>query len=369
MRIEHAEIIAISLPLVSPFRTSFGTSHTRETFLLRVVTDEAEGWAECGAEPEPLYSSEFLGAAETVIAQELWPRLIASPTPRPERLASVTGAVKGHRMAKHVVETALLDADLRARGMSFAHYLGSVRERVPVGVSVGIMDTVAQLLDAIAGYLEAGYQRIKLKIEPGWDVDVVRTVRETFGYDVPLQVDANTAYTLADARHLARLDEFQLLLIEQPFAEDDLLGHAALARRLETPVCLDESITSARAAATAISLEACSVINIKPARVGGYLESRRIHDLATAHGLPVWCGGMLETGLGRAANCALAGLPGFSLPGDTSASRRYYHEDITPPFELVAGHLQIPTGPGLGVEPDPAILRKYAVRTTPLPCA
>jgi O-succinylbenzoate synthase len=252
----------------------------------------------------------------------------------------------------------VLDAELRAEGRSFARELGAVHDRVPCGVSVGIMDSLPALLDAVDGYLAEGYVRIKLKIEPGWDVEPVRAVRERFGDEVLLQVDANTAYTLADARHLARLDPFDLVLIEQPLEEEDVLGHADLARLISTPVCLDESITSARDAAAAIRLGACSIVNIKPGRVGGYLEARRIHDVCVAAGVPVWCGGMLETGLGRAANVALAALPGFTLPGDTSGSGRYYAEDITEPFVLQDGHLSVPTGPGLGVAPLPARLEE-----------
>jgi O-succinylbenzoate synthase len=225
------------------------------------------------------------------------------------------------------------------------------------------MDSLPQLLEAVGGYLDAGYVRIKLKIEPGWDIEPVRAVRERFGDDVLLQVDANTAYTIADARHLARLDAFDLLLIEQPLEEEDILGHAALARMVATPICLDESITSARAAAAAITLGACAIVNIKPGRVGGYLEARRIHDVCVAHDVPVWCGGMLETGLGRAANVALAALPGFTLPGDTSASDRFYRTDITAPFVLVDGHLPVPQGPGLGVDPLPDELAAVTTST------
>ncbi|MEV8636377.1 o-succinylbenzoate synthase, partial [Streptosporangium sp. NPDC051023] len=205
--------------------------------------------------------------------------------------------------------------------------------------------------------------RIKLKIEPGWDLAPVQAVRERFGPDLLLQVDANAAYTLADAPHLAKLDTHDLLLIEQPLADDDLVQHAQLARQLRTPVCLDESIHSADHAAAAITLGSCSIINIKPGRVGGYLEARRIHDLARAHGIAVWCGGMLETGLGRAANVALAALPGFTLPGDTSGSNRYYATDITEPFVLQDGHLPVPTGPGIGVDPIPDLLREVTVST------
>ena len=348
MKIEHIELRYVSLPMVVPFRTSFGTSHDKETFLLRVVTSEAEGWAECAAEPGPLYSSEFLRGAEIVLTEQLVPRLMAlGPALGAERVRTALAPVKGHPMAKHVLETAVLDAELKALGVSFARHLGAVRDRVPAGVSVGIMDSLPELLDTVDGYLAEGYLRIKLKIEPGWDVQPVRAVREAFGYEVPLQVDANTAYTLADARHLARLDEFDLLLIEQPLPDDDLLGHAELARLIRTPVCLDESITSAR--------------------VGGYLEARRIHDLAEANGVPVWCGGMLESGIGRAPNVALAALPNFVLPGDTSASRRYFAQDVTAPFELEDGHLSVPTGPGIGVQVLDDVLEQVTVSTTSIP--
>ena len=357
MKIESIELRRISLPLVSPFRTSFGTATERETTLVRVVTANAEGWAECAAEPDPLYSSEFLDGCDLVIRDHLIPRLQAlGDRLTAERVGTALAPVKGHPMSKAVLETAILDAELKETGVSFGQYLGAVHEKVPAGVSVGIMDSTDELVDAVAGYLAEGYLRIKLKIEPGWDIAPVRAVRERFGNDILLQVDANTAYTLADARHLARLDPFDLLMIEQPMAEDDMLGHARLARLIQTPICLDESIESARDAAAAITLGACSVINVKPARVGGYLEARRIHDVAAAHGVPVWCGGMLETGIGRAANVALAGLPNFVLPGDTSASNRYYTQDLTAPFILESGHLRVPTGPGIGVAILPDVL-------------
>jgi O-succinylbenzoate synthase len=233
-------------------------------------------------------------------------------------------------------------------------------------VSVGIKNSIPELISDVEGYLAEGYARIKLKIEPGWDVEAVRAVRERFP-EVLLQVDANTAYTLADARHLARLDPFDLLLIEQPLPEEELLAHAELAKVVRTPICLDESITSARSAADAIRLGACQVVNIKPGRVGGYLEARRIHDVCAAHGIAVWCGGMLETGIGRAANVALAALPGCTLPGDTSASDRYYAMDVTEPFVLDDGHLTVPTGPGLGVTPLPDALDAVTVKTEWIP--
>lgn len=369
MKIAHLELRWIKIPLVTPFRTSFGTSYDRDTFLLRLVTDEGyEGWAECAAEPDPLYSEEFLAGAEMVLRDQLVPRVMAlGDQVTAGRVATALAPVKGHPMAKHVLETALLDAELRRADMSFGRYLGAVTDRVPAGVSVGIMDSIDQLVGHVADYHAQGYKRIKLKIEPGWDLEPVRVVREKFGDDLLLQVDANTAYTLADARHLARLDPFDLLLIEQPLPEDDLRGHAELASLVRTPICLDESITSARDAATAIALGACSVINIKPARVGGYLEARRIHDVALANGVPVWCGGMLETGIGRAANVALAALPGFVLPGDTSASDRYFATDLTAPFVLEDGHLAVPTGPGTGVEVLPDILAELTTSTHTIP--
>lgn len=365
MKIENIELRRVIMPLVRPFRTSFGTTKEREMTLVRVVTASAEGWAECAAEPDPLYSSEFLDGGDLVIRDHLIPRLQAfGKGLTAEHVATALAPVKGHPMSKAVLETAILDAQLKEAGVSFGQYLGAVHETVPAGVSVGITDSIDELLEVVGEYLAEGYLRIKLKIEPGWDITPVRAVRERFGNDILLQVDANTAYTLADARHLARLDPFDLLLMEQPMAEDDILGHAALAKVIKTPICLDESIESARDAAAAITLGACSVINVKPARVGGYLEARRIHDVAAAHGVPVWCGGMLETGIGRAANVALAGLPNFVLPGDTSASSRYYTQDLTEPFVLEGGHLRVPTGPGIGVEILPDVLADVTTSTT-----
>jgi len=364
MKLTGVELRRISLPLVSPFRTSFGTETTRDALLVRVVGTEAEGWGECVAMSGPLYSSEYVDGAIDVLRRFFVPALGASVSA--VGVAPALARFHGHRMAKAALETAVLDAELRAEGRTLARELGAVHDRVPCGVSVGIMDSIGELLDAVGGYLDEGYLRIKLKIQPGWDVEPVAAVRERFG-DVLLQVDANTAYAVSDARHLARLDPFDLLLIEQPLDEEDILGHAELARLITTPVCLDESITSARSAAAAISLGACSIINVKPGRVGGYLESRRIHDVCVAHGIPVWCGWMLETGLGRAANVALAALPGFTLPGDTSGSSRYYRTDITTPFTLDAGHLPVPTAPGIGVDPLPDVLAEVTTSTEWLP--
>lgn len=356
MKLTGVELRTVQLPLVAPFRTSFGTQTVREVLLLRAVTPDAEGWGECVAMPAPLYSSEYNEACADVLRRYLIPTLADADRLDAAAVAPLLAPFRGHRMAKAALETAVLDAELRARGVSLARELGASRERVPCGVSVGIMDSIPALLDAVAGYLADGYVRIKLKIEPGWDIEPVRAVRERFGDDIVLQVDANTAYRRADARRLAELDAFDLLLIEQPLDEEDIIGHARLASTLATPICLDESIVSARAAADAIALGACSIVNIKPGRVGGFLESRRIHDVCVANDVPVWCGGMLETGIGRAANVALAALPGFTLPGDTSASDRYYAADVTEPFVLDDGHLPVPDGAGIGIEPLPDAL-------------
>ncbi|MGP3534271.1 o-succinylbenzoate synthase [Microbacterium sp. RD1] len=363
MRFTAFETRRVVLPLVSPFTTSFGTQVHREALLVRAIGTEGEGWGECAAIVDPVYSSEYTAGAQDIMRRYLIPRLLSAGDISAQDVARVLTGVVGHRMAKSALEMAVLDAELRASGVSFARYLGATAERVPSGVSVGIMDTLDQLVEAVGDYLRAGYQRIKIKIKPGWDVEPVRVLRETFGDDFGLQVDANTAYTLGDAPLLRRLDPYHLTLIEQPLGEEDIRQHAELAKLVQTPICLDESIVSAEAAADAISLGATAVINVKPGRVGGYLEARRIHDLCRAFGVPVWCGGMLETGIGRAANAALAALPGFTLPGDISASDRFYRTDITEPFVLEDGYIRVPTGAGLGVTPIPEVLADVTVDT------
>ena len=358
MQLAALELRRVALPMVAPFRTSFGVEQERDVLFVRAISsDGAEGWGECVTSKSPSYSSEFTDAALLTIRRFIAPPLLASGITAlevGERLSSI----RGHRMSKAAVEMAILDAELRSTDQSFARFLGGVRDRVDCGVSVGIEDDIGRLIDIVDRFIEEGYKRIKLKIEPGWDIEPVRAVRDKFGDDLLLQVDANAAYTVADARHLAGLDEFGLLLIEQPLPEEDIAGHVELARIVKTPICLDESITSAGIAADAIARRACSIVNIKAGRVGGYIEARRIHDLCQAHGVPVWCGGMLESGLGRAANVALASLPNFTLPGDTSASDRYYATDVTEPFVLEDGQLAVPTGPGLGVEPLPEVLEE-----------
>lgn len=355
------ELRVLHIPLVSPFTTSFGTETVREVIVVRALTADGEGWGEIVTGEAPRYSSEYTQGAWDVALRYLVPALLDRRTMAPEDVAGVLRPFIGHRMAKAGLELAVLDAALRATGRPLGEYLGAVRDRVPSGVSVGIQRDAATLVDVVRGYLDEGYVRIKIKIKPGRDVAETAAVREAFGA-IPLQVDANSAYSLADGDVLAELDRFDLLLIEQPLAEDDLVDHAALARRLRTPVCLDESIVSAKAASDALALGAASVINIKAGRVGGYLEAVQIHDVCRDASVPVWCGGMLETGIGRAANAALAALPGFTLPGDVSASSRFYARDIvTEPAFLEDGHVRVPTRAGLGVTIDPVALDEFTV--------
>ncbi len=359
----------IEVPLVRPFRTSFGTETMRDLILVQARTsDGLSGWGECVAMDWPGYSAEYTDGAIDVIRRHLLPALAGlSPDADPVAVRARMAPILGHPMAKAALETALLDLWLRRREQSLAQYLGAVTDRVDCGVSVGIpaSQTLAELLAETQSYIDQGYRRIKLKIEPGWDVEPVAAVRDRWP-GMPLQVDANQAFRRTDGPLLARLDDLDLLLIEQPLPEDDWYGHVLLAQQLRTPVCMDESITSLASADSALALGAASIINIKPGRVGGYLTARDIHDLCRSRGVPVWCGGMLETGIGRAANLALAALPGFTLPGDTSASSRYYAQDVTEPFMLRDGQLRVPTGPGIGVDPLPDVLADMTTWSTDL---
>lgn len=352
MKIAELELRTINLPLVRPFRTSFGTQTAREVIILKLTSSEGViGWSECVAMSEPLYSPEYVAGSLDLMKRFLIPALLSAGEIRAQDVAPLLSGFLGSPMAKATLETALLDAQLRAENRSLANFLGANKSRIPCGVSVGIAPSIPQLIEEVSGYIAAGYKRIKLKIEPGWDLEPVAEVRRNWP-DIPLQVDANQAYQRSDGELLAQLDQFELLLIEQPLDEHDILGHAQLALQVQTPICLDESITSLRAAEDALALKATTVINIKPGRVGGYLEAVKIHDLCMNEGIPVWCGGMLETGIGRAANIALAALPGFTLPGDTSASSRFFHKDITEPFVMQDGYLEVPQGVGIGRTPD-----------------
>jgi o-succinylbenzoate synthase len=360
-RVRVVELRLIGLPLVRPFRTSFGEMTAKECVLVRVETDDAVGWGECVAGDEPDFSEEWNGGVWLVL-RDFLARAVIGEDVSIDDIESRLAFVRGHPMAKAALIDALLDAELRARGESLASYLGVSRDRVECGVSVGIAATTERLLEQVGGYLAEGYRRIKLKIEPGTDVERVSAVREAHP-DVLLSVDANAAYTLEDTETFRELDAFDLLMIEQPLHHEDVAQHAELQRRISTAICLDESIRSAADAEAALALGACRIVNIKQGRVGGVLEARRVHDVAAAAGVPVWCGGMLETGIGRATNLALAAMPNFRLPGDTSASRRYFDEDLTAPFELESdGTMRVPDGPGIGVDPDPARLEAVTRR-------
>lgn len=360
MAIQSVEIIRGSIPLVTPFVTSYGVESDRNLLYIHIVGDAAEGWGECVALSDPLYSSEYVDGADEVIRRYLMP-LVGSQTTA-EEFNIAARAINGHHMAKAAIESALLDYELRIRNESLVHFLGATKTRVPSGVAVGIHPSIDDLLKTVEGHIAEGYQRVKIKIDKRSDIEPIRAVRAAFGNDLMLQVDANSAYSIADIAHLSQLDEFNLLLIEQPFAEGDLISHVELSRQLHTPICLDESITSLDLARTAVEMGACSVINVKPGRVGGVLEAKKIHDYCYSHDVALWCGGMFETGIGRAMNIAFAALPGCTLPGDISASRRYFREDVTQPFELEEGHLAVLTGAGIGVAPLPAVLDKVALR-------
>lgn len=359
----------IRMQLKTPFRTSFGLAHDRDCIIVSAHAEGLTGWGECVASQGvptgnvadwAFYSYETVETAWHILKDFLAPALVGRRVDSPAEVAALGERLRGHPLARAGLEAAVWDLLAQARSLPLADLLAengrypeSRRERVSVGVSIGIMPSIEATLRTVTDFIDQGYRRIKLKIEPGWDVAVARAVRREFPA-IPLMLDANSAYSLADTDHLRQLDEFNLLMIEQPLAYDDIYEHSRLQAQLATPICLDESIHSPRQAEWAYEIDACRIINIKPGRVGGLWAGREIHDLSLARGRPVWCGGMLETGIGRAANIAIAALPGFTLPGDISASDRYYRQDIAdPPFVLNPDStLSVPTGPGLGVTVD-----------------
>ena len=368
MRLAAVELRRLHVPFRRPFRSALGESAVRHVVLVRVVTDESEGWGECAALADPVYTSEYADGAAAVLRAYLVPRLAAGGDVTAAGVGPALAGVQGHRMAKAALEMAVLDAELRVAGEALAARLGATRDAVDAGVAVGMARSVAELVDTVGEVVDQGYRRVKLKIAPGWDVEPVRAVRERFGNDLLLQVDANGAYRPSDADALAALDPFGLALLEQPLPADDLVGHAVLAGRIRTPVCLDESVTSAAAAAAVIRLGAASVLNVKPGRVGGYLEAVRVHDVCRDAGVAAWCGGMFETGLARAANVALAALPGFTLPGDVSPPSGYLAADVvTHPLVAAEGCVQVPQEPGIGASVDRAAVEAVTVSVERLP--
>lgn len=365
--LEGIELRRIHLPLAETFRSGHGSRSHRDVVIVQALVSEGSpGWSECVAEVEPSYWPEYTEGAWHVLQHHLVPRILAG---RPLR------EVRGHQMAKAALETAALDAGLRAEGRSVADFLGASRSHVGTGIALGIPASVSDLADAAAWWLARGHKAFKLKIAPGWDVEPLRAVRQAVGFDVQLMVDANGTYHSDDADHLVLLEKLadpslNLAAIEQPFAPDDLRGHARLARRVEVPLCLDESIGSLADVQTALALNACGAVSLKPGRVGGLLETRRIHQFCRDEGLGLRAGGMLETGLGRAVNLAVAALPGCTLPPDLGPSTRYFSRDITTPFDHVEGMMSVPTGPGLGIEPlqevlDEVTVNKLILRAAP----
>lgn len=361
MKLERITLYPLKMPLVSHFETSFGRIYERECVLVKIESEGLVGWGECVADRDPGYSYETTGTVLHILQSFLLPRLIGQDVADTADFQRRVAPIRGHHLAKAGVEMALWDLIGQRQGKSLRELFGGVRERVEVGVSVGIQDTTDDLLRVVEGYLREGYQRVKLKIKPGRDVRETEAVRRAFP-DLRLQVDANSAYTLETAACLRPLDDLELLLIEQPLYEDDIWDHRLLQRQMKTPICLDESIISPRHARYAIEMEACRVINIKAGRVGGLSQALAIHELCQAAGIPVWCGGMLETNIGRASNLALASLPGFTLPGDISASARYYRQDVTrETFTLNPDStITVPTAPGLGVTVDEARVKQFA---------
>lgn len=351
--IDSVEIRLLRLPLNEPFETSFHRMDTRLIFLVGIEAEGLTGWGEVVAAEAPLYSYETVQTAAHAIREFLAPAAMREPVKGLDDIAARFAPFRGHNMAKAGIELALMDLIAKLRGQSMSQLIKGSRQSVAVGVSLGIQSSLQELLDRVEKYLSLGYQRIKLKIKPGWDIDIVSAVRERHP-DILLSVDANCAYKLSDIDHLKLLDQFGLLMIEQPLDYDDLLDHARLQAEIETPLCLDESVTSVHRAAAALELGSCRIINIKIGRVGGYSQALAIHDLCHSKDVPVWCGGMLESGVGRAHNIALASLPGFSLPGDISASSRYFARDVIVPDVKVSGQgtVEVPNTNGIGFEVD-----------------
>jgi o-succinylbenzoate synthase len=350
VKIERLELRILELPLVHFFETSFGRIDDKHFIVVRADGDGMSGYGECVADRDPYYSAETNETAWHIISEFIAPRVLGVELAHPRDVFPALKAIRGHHMAKAAVEMAVWDLYARQRGEPLWRTLGGVRDRIVSGVSIGIQPSLADLAANVERELTAGYRRIKIKVKPGWDLDPVRTIRERFG-SIPLMVDANAAYTPGDAEHLAGFDEYGLMMIEQPLDYDDIAEHARLQRRLKTAICLDESLKSLGAAREAIASGACRIVNIKPGRVGGFGESIRLHDLCAQHGIPVWHGGMLESGIGRAANIHLSTLPNFTLPGDVAASKRYFSPDlIEPPIEVAAdGTIPVPNDHGLGV--------------------
>lgn len=365
MLISRIELREINLPLIHFFETSFGRTTTRRIILVRVADrDGAEGWGECTAGEGPFYSDEWAETAWPTLKEFLAPMVVGKQVEDASNVSELMKKVRGHRMAKAAIETACWDLEARRLGQPLWRHLGGVQEEIACGVSIGIQESPDALLEKIDREVSAGYQRIKIKIKPGWDIDIVRQVRERFP-QIRLSGDANSAYSLNDVDLFRKLDEFNLMMLEQPLAHDDMFDHAELQKAISTPLCLDESIKTPADAEHAIALGACRIINVKLGRVGGHTEAKRVEAIAREKRIPVWCGGMLESGIGRAHNIAMSTLAGFTLPGDVSASARYWHEDVIDPPVTVTpgGTIKAPEKPGIGFEVSQARIDRLTVRS------
>jgi O-succinylbenzoate synthase len=363
MKIEAITLREIHMPLVHFFETSFSRTYNRRILLATVHCEGVDGWGESVVGEDPFYSSEWIESAWPTMKHYLIPALLGKKIDSARECPAAFSRVRGHQMAKAGLENAIWEAEALQKNVPLWKLLGGTRSEIPCGVSIGIQDSVEQLLEKIQTELSAGYRRIKVKVKPGWDVNVLEKIRSRWA-DITLSCDANSAYTLDQVEHLRKIDQFHLLMIEQPLWNDDIYYHARLQKELRTAICLDESIVSARSAAFALETGACRIINIKVGRVGGFTEALAVHDVCQAHNVPVWCGGMLETGIGRAQNIALSTLPNFSLPGDVSASKRYWKEDIIEPQVEVSpqGMIAISNQPGRGYRVKPDLIEKLTVR-------
>ena len=361
--IDAIHLREINMPLAYPFETSFGLTTGRRILLVELEADGLTGWGECVAGEHPYFSDEMIDTAWIITETELAPRLLDAEVRGGSSCPEILKQVRGHRMAKAALENAVWDLEAQAKRISLAELLGGTQEVIPCGVSIGIQPSPERLMDKIATELDAGYQRIKLKCKPGWDTRIFEAVRERWP-DITLSCDANSVYRMKDLDHIATWDRFHLLMIEQPLWSDDFYFHSMLQKRINTPLCLDESIRNRRDALAAIAMESCQIINIKVGRVGGFSEAIAVHNVAEERGIPVWCGGMLETGIGRSHNIALSSLPNFSLPGDVSASSRYWTQDIIEPEITVSskGEIVVPTGIGRGFEVQKDRIEALTVR-------
>ncbi|WP_188069171.1 o-succinylbenzoate synthase [Brevibacillus brevis] len=365
MKIERIELQQLHMPLRFRFETSFGYTTIKELILVSVYGEGEVGHAESVAMSAPYYSEETTGTAWHMMEKFMIPKLFSSEIETPEDVDRLFAPIRRNNMAKAALEGAIWDLYSKQKGISLAKALGGEKAVIDVGISIGIEPTVDQVLAKVERHLSEGYKKIKVKIKPGFDVEVIRAIRERFGEGVPLMADANSAYTMEHLDVMKELDHYGLMMIEQPLAHDDIIDHAKLQRELSTPICLDESIHNVDDARKAIELGSCGIINIKVGRVGGLTESKRIHDLCQAHDIPVWCGGMIESGVGRAHNIAITSLPNFTIPGDTAASSRYWEEDIVENgVELMApGQLAVPDSPGIGYTLNQKAIGNYVIRT------